>query len=113
MFSDVPAYVLASGRRALFFSQKCLNTARTTPYVSPLIGAPRPSQLPGGLLDRMQGLAKLRESAKSAVKLELGNLARSGKSGSKSGSKSAPSNGGSITSGACSLARLFYREGGV
>lgn len=109
MFRDVPAYVLAIGRRALFFFQRCLNTARTTPYVSPLIGAPRPSQLPGGLLDRMQGLAKLRESAKSAVKLELGNLARSG----KSGSKSAPSNGGSITSGACSLARLFYREGGV
>ncbi|CAM9491524.1 unnamed protein product, partial [Ectocarpus fasciculatus] len=53
------------------------------------------SKLSGNLFDRMQGLAKLHESAKSAMKFELGQLANVGKGGGKA---TPPANGGSSTS---------------
>ncbi|CAM9513435.1 unnamed protein product, partial [Ectocarpus sp. 12 AP-2014] len=52
------------------------------------------SKLSGNLFDRMQGLAKLHESAKSAMKFELGQLANVG----KGAGKATPANGGSSTS---------------
>ncbi|CAN0203497.1 unnamed protein product, partial [Ectocarpus sp. 13 AM-2016] len=50
------------------------------------------SKLSGNLFDRMQGLAKLHESAKSAMKFELGQLANVG----KGAGKAALANGGIV-----------------